>query len=139
MCDVCSFIGSYILQTNIIYWKHTWHMDKCVNRWSTNLWMNECHTNFTFFDKSICQMCFQCTISMCETYELWMNKFCTISIIKTWDTKFIQPNYFISFLLPFLITTSYPYNYFTPFPYPPIWIWKDKLTCAFACPWYCSN
>jgi hypothetical protein len=35
-----------------------------------NLCMNECHTNFTSSNKSMCQMCFQCTISMCEMYEL---------------------------------------------------------------------
>jgi hypothetical protein len=111
-CEVCSFIGLYILHKNIMYWKHTWHMDKCVNRWSTNLWMNECHVNFTSFYKSICQMCFQSTISMCETYKLWMNKFCTISIIKTWDAKFvIQPNYFIYFLITTFFPTTFPTNY----------------------------
>jgi hypothetical protein len=45
-----------------------------------NEWMNECH---------MYQMCFQCTILMCETYELWMNDYCTISIIKSWDAKFV--------------------------------------------------
>jgi hypothetical protein len=35
-------------------------------------------------------MCFQCMILVCETYELWMNKFCTIIIIKSWDTKFVM-------------------------------------------------
>jgi hypothetical protein len=29
--------------------------------------------DFAYFNKSMCQMCFQCTISMCEMYELWMN------------------------------------------------------------------
>ncbi len=26
---------------------------------------------------------------MCEMYELWMNKFCTISSIKSWDVMFV--------------------------------------------------
>jgi len=36
------------------------------------------------------QMCFQCMILMFETYELWMNEFCTISIIKSWNVKFVM-------------------------------------------------
>jgi hypothetical protein len=47
--------------------------DKCVDEWNTNLWMNEYHMNFASFNKFVCQMCFQCMISMCEAYELWMN------------------------------------------------------------------
>ncbi len=70
---VRSFIGLYILYTNIMHWKPIWHMDKCVDKWSTNLWMNECHTNFTSSNKFVCQVCFQCTILICEMYELWMN------------------------------------------------------------------
>jgi hypothetical protein len=35
-------------------------------------------------------MCFQCTISMCETYELWINEFCMNFIIKLWDVKFVM-------------------------------------------------
>ncbi len=31
-------------------------------------------------------MCFQLVHEM---YELWMNKFCTISIIKSWNFKFM--------------------------------------------------
>jgi len=38
--------------------------------------------------KYVCQMCFQCTILMCEMYESWMNEFCMISIIKSWNAKF---------------------------------------------------
>jgi hypothetical protein len=36
--------------------------------------MNEYHTNFAAFNKFVCQMCFQCTISMvkCTNYE-WTN------------------------------------------------------------------
>jgi hypothetical protein len=34
-------------------------------------------------------MCFQCMISIHEMYELQMNKFCTISFIKSWDAKFV--------------------------------------------------
>ncbi len=29
----------------------------------------------------------------------------------------------------------YLYNYLTLFPYPPTWIWKNKLTCVLSCPW----
>jgi hypothetical protein len=58
----------------------------CVDEWNTNLWMNECHTNFASSYKFICQMCFQCMILVCEMYELCMNKFHTISIIQSWDT-----------------------------------------------------
>jgi hypothetical protein len=32
-----SFIGSYILHTNIMCSKHVWHTNKCVNGWSLNL------------------------------------------------------------------------------------------------------
>jgi hypothetical protein len=60
-------------------------MDKCVDKWN----MNECHMNFASSYKSMCQMCFQCMISVCETYELWMIFFCTISITKLWDVKFV--------------------------------------------------
>jgi hypothetical protein len=34
-------------------------------------------------------MCLQCTILMCEMYELWMNEFYMIFIIKLWDAKFV--------------------------------------------------
>jgi hypothetical protein len=70
-------------------WKYVWHMDKCVVKWNTNLWMNKSHMNFTSYYKFVCQMCFQCIISICETYELWINKFCMISITKLWDAKFV--------------------------------------------------
>jgi hypothetical protein len=43
-------------------------------------------TNFTSSYKCVCQMCFQCMTSMCETYE-W--EFCIISITKLWDAKFM--------------------------------------------------
>ncbi len=33
---------------------------------------------------------FVMVILMFEMYELWMNKFCTISIIKLWDVKFVM-------------------------------------------------
>jgi hypothetical protein len=45
---------------------------------------------FASFNKSVYQMCFQCTISMHEMYELWMNTFCTISIPKSRDVKFVM-------------------------------------------------
>jgi hypothetical protein len=35
-------------------------------------------------------MCFQWMILACETYKLWMNKFCMISIIKSWNAKFVM-------------------------------------------------
>ncbi len=33
---------------------------------------------------------FVMAILVCEIYELWMNKFCTIFIIKSWDVKFVM-------------------------------------------------
>jgi hypothetical protein len=71
--------------------------------------MNKCHTNFTFFYKFMCQMCFQSTISMCETYKLWMNKFCTIFIIKSWDAK----------------SMMIPYHFF------------NATQCSLLFPWHC--
>jgi hypothetical protein len=35
-------------------------------------------------------MCFQCKISMRETYDFWMNEFCMISMIKLWYAKFVM-------------------------------------------------
>jgi len=46
-------------------------------------------TKFTSSNKSVFQICFQCTIFVCEMYELLMDKFCMISIIKLWDVKFV--------------------------------------------------
>jgi hypothetical protein len=43
--------------------------------------MNECYTNFTSY-KSLYQICFQCMISMRETYKSWMNKFCMNSFLS---------------------------------------------------------
>jgi hypothetical protein len=51
--QVCSFIGSYILHKNIMCYKHVWHINKCVDKWNTNLWMNECHMNVTSSYKSM--------------------------------------------------------------------------------------
>jgi len=51
--------------------------------------MKKCHTNFTSSYKYVCQMCFQCMISMHEMYELWMNEFCKIFITMQWDAKFV--------------------------------------------------
>jgi hypothetical protein len=72
-CEIRSFICSYILHTNIMHWKHVRHTDKCVDEWTTNLWMNKCHTNFASSSKFMCQMCFQCMISMRDVYKLQMN------------------------------------------------------------------
>jgi hypothetical protein len=65
-------------------------MDKCVNEWNMNLWMNECHTNFISPYKFVFQMCFQCTILVCKMYKLWMNEFCMIFITKSWNVKFVM-------------------------------------------------
>ncbi len=92
-CKVCSFISSYILHINIMCWKHIWHTDKCVDEWSTTLWMNKCHMNFACSYKSMFQTCFQYTISMCKTHELWMNKFCTISIKLNHEMLSLWCNY----------------------------------------------
>ncbi len=75
MCEVHSFIGLYFLSMNIIYWKHVWHIDKCVNKWNTNLWMNKCHTKFRIFFIKPCVKCvfnawYLCV--KCTNYE-WMN------------------------------------------------------------------
>jgi hypothetical protein len=35
-------------------------------------------------------MCFQWAILVHETYKLWINKFNTIFIIKSWDLKFVM-------------------------------------------------
>jgi hypothetical protein len=45
--------------------------------------------DFTSSNKYVFQICFQCTIFVCEMYELLMNKFCMISIIKLWNAKFV--------------------------------------------------
>jgi len=34
-------------------------------------------------------------ISMCETYELWMNEFCTIFIINSSNAKFVMYGIFL--------------------------------------------
>jgi len=73
----------------IMCWKHISYMDKCADESSMNLWMNECHMKFTSSYNIMYQMCFQGMILMCEMYELWMNDYCTISIIKSWDAKFV--------------------------------------------------
>jgi hypothetical protein len=65
-------------------------MDKCDDKWNTNISMNECHTNFPSFYTFVCQICFQCTIYVCDTYKLWINEFHTICIIKLWGVKFLM-------------------------------------------------
>jgi hypothetical protein len=79
----------------ISYVENMFDIDKCVDEWSTNLWMNEYHTNFASSYKFVCQMCFQCTISVHEMYKLWMNKCCTIFITKSWDAKFVMRSRFV--------------------------------------------
>jgi hypothetical protein len=90
------------VHTNILQWKHIWHIDKCGNGSSMNLWMNKCHTDFTSSNKFVCQMCFQCTISMIKMYKLWMNEFYIISITKPWDVKFMN-----RLALPTILNTTY--------------------------------
>jgi len=51
--------------------------------------MNKFYMNFIFFYKIVCQICFQFTILMSETYELYMNKFSTIFINKLQNVKFV--------------------------------------------------
>ncbi len=63
-------------------------MDKCVDGWNSNLWMNECHMDFTSSNKSISQMCFQYMLLMCEMCKLWLNEICTIFIIESCYAKF---------------------------------------------------
>jgi hypothetical protein len=87
LCEIYSFISLNIFCTNTMCWKHAWHMDKCVDGWNANLWMNESHMDFTS-NKSISQMCFQCMILMCEMCKLWLNEICTIFIIKSCYAKF---------------------------------------------------
>jgi hypothetical protein len=65
------------------------NIDKRVDEWNTTLWMNKFHTNFTSSYKSMCQMCYQCTILVSEIYKLRMNKFSMISITTSLDTKFV--------------------------------------------------
>jgi len=84
------FIHSYIhtLYTWISCIENTFiysHMNKCVNRWNTNLWMNKCHMSFAPPFKFVSQIYFQCMILMYE-----MNKFCMISISKSWYVKFVM-------------------------------------------------
>ncbi len=53
-----------------------------------NEWMSCTHFSSSY--KSMCQMCFQCMIVVCESYELQMNKVSMISIVKLWDVKFVM-------------------------------------------------
>jgi hypothetical protein len=57
-----------------------------MNEVQTYEWMNECHMNFSSSYKFV----FQCMILVCGMFKLWMNVFCTISIIKSWDVKFVM-------------------------------------------------
>jgi hypothetical protein len=72
----------------IMCWKHVWHMDKCVNGCSTNLWLNKCHTNFTSSYKFVWNMFSMHDISTWNI-QIMNDKFCMISIIKLWDAKFL--------------------------------------------------
>ncbi len=91
--EICAkFVHSYVrtIYAQIPCVEKTFDTHKCVDGWSTNLWMNGCHTNFASSNKYVVQMCFQYTILASEIYELWLNEFWTISIIKSWDAKFVM-------------------------------------------------
>jgi hypothetical protein len=96
-CDgiIMKIVWSSFIQ-RFVHFMHEYHALKIrlthdrFDGWSMNLWMNEYHMDFASSYKSVFQMCFQCMILMCKMYELWMNKFCTISIIKLWDVKFVM-------------------------------------------------
>jgi hypothetical protein len=51
--------------------------------------MNECHMNFASSNKFVFQMCFQCTILVCETYDYEWKKI-DGSITKSGDVKFVM-------------------------------------------------
>ncbi len=61
-----------------------------INVLTNEVQIYECHLDFASSNKYVFQMCFQCTILMCEMYKLWMDKFCTVCIIKSWDAKFVM-------------------------------------------------
>ncbi len=65
---------------------HTW-INVLIDEIWTYEWMNA--MSFTSSFNFVCQIYFQCTILMCEMYELWTNKFCMISISKSWNVKFV--------------------------------------------------
>jgi hypothetical protein len=66
---------------------HLTHINALMNKVWTFKWINVTWISHLLIN--LCQMCFQCIISMCETYKLRMNKFWTISITKSWDVKFV--------------------------------------------------
>ncbi len=90
--NCAKFIQSWVctFYTRISCIENTFDIDKCDDGWNINLWMNKCHIDFASSNKIVCQMCFQCTIFVCEMYELWMNEFCMISIITSWNAKFVM-------------------------------------------------
>jgi len=53
-----------------------------------NEWMNV--TRISHLPINLCQMCFQHMILVHETYELQMDVFCTISITKLQNAKFMM-------------------------------------------------
>jgi hypothetical protein len=69
LCEVHSFISSYILYKNIMHWKHVRHIDKCVYEWQMN---------FTWILHLLINMCVKCVFNAqyqcvkCTNYE-WMN------------------------------------------------------------------
>ncbi len=62
--------------------------------------------------------------SMYEIYELWMNKFCTISITKSWNVKFVMFIFVYYVQSPKLLKLQMYITFFFPFvvcynPLPP--------------------
>jgi len=42
-----------------MHWKHVWHMDKCVDEWSRNLWMN-----VTLISHLFIKLCVKCVFNV---------------------------------------------------------------------------
>ncbi len=58
---------------NIMHWKHVWHIDKCVDKWSTNLWINVIrisHLPLNLCVKYVFNAWYQCVK---HTNYKWMN------------------------------------------------------------------
>jgi len=83
-----------------IQFEHKYHALKTSLTYEYIYWwmkykpMNESMSHESFH-KLMCQMCFQCTISKRKMYKLWMNEFCTISIIKSLNVKFVISKLFM--------------------------------------------
>jgi hypothetical protein len=67
----------------------TW-INLLTNEIWTYKWMS--HEFHIFFVNLSVKCIFNAQHSMYRTYKLWMNKFYTISIIKSWNVKFVMSN-----------------------------------------------